>query len=323
MNAKKRIYSAYANSAEPEKRILSPDFKILETFVKVANLRSFRQAAKALKTTQPLVSTRIKQLEEYLRIRLIERDRRLVALTPKGQEFLVHAERLIGVRDDMIDTFRDPATVSGIVRLGVSESIVHTWLPTLMKRVNNAYPNLEFEIEVDISPRLRDGLVRRDLNLAFLLGPVDGPNVYSRPLCSFPVAFVAHEDIEFPVKSIGLEHIAERKIITFARHTLPHMALRELLARSGLRATIWASASLEAVVQMALDGLGIAVIPPAIIEKKVDARERLRRLNTKIKLPNLNYVASWPTAPDASDDTTVRKVVAIAAKVAREWPKIA
>jgi DNA-binding transcriptional LysR family regulator len=320
MGAKKKNDSANANSAVPGKKILSPDFKILETFVKVATLRGFRQAAKALKTTQPLVSTRIKQLEEYLRIRLIERDRRLVALTPKGQEFLVHAERLIGVRDEMIDTFRDPSTVRGIVRLGVSESIVHTWLPTLMKRVNIAYPNLEFEIEVDISPRLRDGLVTRDLNLAFLLGPIDAPNVYSRRLCSFPVAFVAHEQIGFPHKWVALEHIAERKIITFARHTLPYMALRELLARNGLRATVWASASLEAVVQMALDGLGIAVIPPAIIEKKADARAKLRRLNTTIKLPNLDYVASWPTAAADTDDATVRKVVAIATKVAREWP---
>jgi DNA-binding transcriptional LysR family regulator len=223
----------------------------------------------------------------------------------------------------MIDTFRDSSTVSGIVRLGVSESIVHTWLPTLMKRVNNAYPNLEFEIEVDISPRLRDGLVTRDMNLAFLLGPIDDPNVYSRPLCSFPVAFLAHEEIQFPHKSITLEHIAERKIITFARHTQPHIALRELLARNGLHATIWASASLEAVVQMAVDGLGIAVIPPAIIEKRVDAREKLRRLNTKIKLPALDYVVSWPTAPADADDTAVRKVVAIAIKVAREWPQIA
>src|SRR5258708_24807497 len=319
MGTKKKIDSADSNSAEPEKKILSPDFKVLETFAQVANLRSFRGAAKALKTTQPLVSTRIKQLEEYLGIRLLERDRRQVALTPKGQEFLVHAERLIGVRDEMIDTCRDPSSVSGIVRVGVSESIVHTWLTTLMKRVNNAYPNLEFEIEVDISPKLRDGLVTRDLGLAFLLGPIDAPNVYSRPLCSFPVAFLAHEEIQFPHKSIALAHIAERKIITFARHTKPHMALRELLARNGLHATIWASASRQPVVHMPSAGLGIAVIPPAIIEKRVDAREKLRRLNTKIKLPSLDYVVSWPSAPDDPDDTAVRKVVAIAIKVAREW----
>src|SRR5258708_12541731 len=137
MGTKKKIDSADSNSAEPEKKILSPDFKVLETFAQVANLRSFRGAAKALKTTQPLVSTRIKQLEEYLRIRLLERDRRQVALTPKGQEFLVHAERLIGVPDEMIDTFRDPSSVSGIVRLALSDIIFHPSLPTLLKPLNN------------------------------------------------------------------------------------------------------------------------------------------------------------------------------------------
>jgi hypothetical protein len=68
--------------------------------------------------------------------------------------------------------------------------------------------------------------------------------------------------------------------------------------RDGLRATVWASASLETVVPMALDGLGIAVMPPAIIENKTDAREKSCRLNTTIKLPNLDDVASWPTAAD-------------------------
>jgi DNA-binding transcriptional LysR family regulator len=153
-----------------------------------------------------------------------------------------------------------------------------------------------------------------------LLGPIDAPKVYSRQLCSVSGGVRCPQTNLFPHKWVALEHIAERKIITFARHTLPHMALRELLARDGLCATIWASASLEAVAQMALDGLGIAVITPAIIEKKADARAKLRRLNTTIKLPNLDYVASWPTAADDTDDATVRKVVAIATKVAREWP---
>jgi hypothetical protein len=40
-----------------------------------------------------------------------------------------------------------------------------------------------------------------------------------------------------------------------------------------------------------------------------------------MKLPNLNYVASWPTAPDDIDNPTVRKMVAIASQVAREWPR--
>jgi Bacterial regulatory helix-turn-helix protein, lysR family len=66
---REEIDFADANSANPEKKILSPDFKILETFINIANLRTFRRAVKTLNTTQPLVSMRIKQLDEHLRIR--------------------------------------------------------------------------------------------------------------------------------------------------------------------------------------------------------------------------------------------------------------
>jgi DNA-binding transcriptional LysR family regulator len=291
------------------------DFKTLQTFIWVADLRSFGRAADKMNTTQPAVSTRISQLEVRLgNIRLLQRDRRTVALTPEGHEFLNHAKGLIRSYAEMIEAVGNRSTVRGIVRLGVSESIVHTWLSTLMKRVNEVYPNLELEIEVDVSPNLLDRLVARDLDLGLLLGPVSNPNVHSRPLCSFPLAFVASDRIRIPDRPMTLKHIAKNPIITFARNTQPHMALRKLLAEKSLRATIHASASLEAMVRMALDGVGIAVIPPAILEKRADAREKLRHLKTRgIKLPGLSYVVGWPVAPDNS---AARKVAEIASEVA-------
>src|SRR5215831_9163707 len=167
------------------------DFRTIETFMWVATLRSFRGAAEKLNTTQPAVSMRIAQLEGELGVRLLERDRRVVAPTPKGQELVGYAERLMRLRAEMIEAVGDRSTMRGIVRLGVSETIVHTWLPSLIERVNAAYPNLELEIEVDISTNLRNRLVTKDLSLALLLGRISNPNIHIRPLCSFPLAFVA------------------------------------------------------------------------------------------------------------------------------------
>jgi DNA-binding transcriptional LysR family regulator len=290
------------------------DFKALETFMWVANLRSFRGAADKLHTTQPAVSMRIAQLEDQLRVQLLQRDRRLVALTQKGQELLAHAERLMRLREEMIEAVGDRSAMRGIVRLGVSETIVHTWLPTLIERVNTAYPNLELEIEVDISPNLHDRLIAKDINLAFLLGPISNPNVHSRPLCSFPLAFVASNKIKFPQKTVPVEAIAQWPIITFSRNTQPYIVVRELFARAGIRATMHASASLATVVRMALDGIGIAVIPPAILGN-VAAVGKLRPLKTKAELPKLNFVVSWPAAPDSY---AAQRVADIALDVARQ-----
>lgn len=293
------------------------DFKALETFVWVANLRSFRRAADKLNTTQPAISTRIAQLEALLGVRLFERDRRTVAPTPKGLQLLDYAERLIRMRADMVEVVGRAAAMRGIVRLGVSETIVHTWLPKLIERVNAAYPNLALEIEVDNSAKLNERLHSRDLDLAFLLAPTENPGVRHRPLCRFPVAFVASGKMKLPQRGIALEHIARLPIVTFARNTQPYLALRELFAREGLRPTIHASASLATAVRMALDGIGIAAIPPAILHNMA-ARGRLRVLHTPVELPALDFAAAWPAAPDNPAAQKVAELaIGIAAKSVR------
>ena len=60
-------------------------------------------AAAKLNTTQPAVSMRIAQLEDLLGVRLLDRDRRIVAPTPKGQVLLVYAERLMRLHAEMIE----------------------------------------------------------------------------------------------------------------------------------------------------------------------------------------------------------------------------
>ena len=84
--------------------------------------------------------------------------------------------------------------------------------------------------------------------------------------------------------------------------------------RKGLRPTIHASASLATIVRMALDGIGIAVIPSSIIDNMAFAG-RLRVLKTRPELPKLNFVVSWPATPDSF---AAQKVAEIAGKVARE-----
>jgi len=217
----------------------------------------------------------------------------------------------------MIEAVGDRSAVRGIVRLGVSDSIVHTWLPALIEQVNAAYPNLELEIEVDISASLHERLVSRDLHAALLLAPANNPNVHSRPLCRFAVDFVAGTKIKLPNRRIELEEIAKWPIVTFSRNTQPYIALREMFSRQGLRPTIHASASLATVVRMTLDGIGIAVIPPAIIKNLAPAG-KLRRIRTNVELPPLDFVVAWPAVPASP---AAQKVIEIALGVARRAGK--
>ena len=136
------------------------DFKAIETFMWVVTLGSFRGAAQKLNTTQPAISQRIAQLEREVGVKLLQRDRRMVLPTPSGRQLMVYAEKLIGLRSEMLAVIGDRSAMRGVLRLGVAETIVHTWLTQLIKSVNHAYPNLSLEIEVDITSNLRDAAAR-------------------------------------------------------------------------------------------------------------------------------------------------------------------
>src|SRR5262249_30849031 len=91
---------------------------------------------------------------------------------------------------------------------------------------------------------------------------ISDPSAHNRPLCTYPLAFVACKKIQFDKKVVSLEDIARWPIITFSRNTQPYVLMRELFTRAGLRTTIHASASLATVVRMALHGHRRLVQPP-------------------------------------------------------------
>ena len=158
------------------------DFRSIETFLWVVKLGSFRGAAARLNTTQPAISQRIAQLEREMGVKLLNRDHRVASPTPSGRQMMVYAEKLIGLRSEMMAEVGDRSAMRGVMRLGVAETIVHTWLPRLVKSVNEVYPNLSLEIEVDITPNLTARLLAQEIELAFVVGPLSASGVHNRVL---------------------------------------------------------------------------------------------------------------------------------------------
>jgi len=289
------------------------DFKTFETVVWIARLESFKAAAEKLNTTQPAISTRISQLEERLGVRLFDRSNRGLSITPAGRQVLDYADRLLRLRAEMVHTIADRSLMQGTFRLGVAETIVHTWLPKFLERMTNCYPNLALDIEVDISTNLQEQLLQQKIDLAFLVGPLSVPSVLQRSLCRFPVNFVANPSLGLSGRKVALEEIARWPILTFARNTQPYVQIVELFSTPHLPAPrIYASSSVATLVRMALDSIGVAVISPAIVGADI-AAGRLAVVDTLVKLPDLQFVAGWLGTPDRA---TLEEIIALASDIA-------
>src|ERR1700686_5823895 len=190
------------------------DFKSIETFLWVVTLGSFRGAGQRLNTPQPAISQRIAQHEREMGVKLLNRDHRVASPTPSGRQLMVYAEKLIGLRSEMLAVVGDRSAMRGVLRLGVAETIVHTWLSQLIKSVNRAYPNLSLEIEVDITSNLRNRLMAQEIELALLLGPLTAPTVSNRVLCDYPVGFLASPSLALGRERLTVHDLAKFPIIT-------------------------------------------------------------------------------------------------------------
>ncbi len=293
------------------------EFRTLETFVWVAQLGSFRRAAARLNTTQPSVSQRIAQLEQQLGVRLLERGRHCFALTETGRSVLTQAEGLLRLRGELIGSVTDRSTLRGVLRLGVAETIVHTWLPRFLEAMSVSYPRITLEIEVDTSPHLREQLLARTIDIAFFLGPLSAPSIRSTPLCRERIAFFGSPKLGLPPDERQLAEIVAFPIITFSRNTQPYARLRELLSERDLtHARVHSSSSLATAVRMALDGLGVALIPASIVASDVKAG-RLLEIPCAATVPDLQFVAGWLSQ---SDKSIIAPAVELAEAVATsEW----
>ncbi|RDL45376.1 LysR family transcriptional regulator [Marinomonas piezotolerans] len=294
--------------------------KRLETFVWVASLGSFRKAAERMHTTQPAISARIANLESELGVKLFEREvgSSPIVLTAKGKDLLPYAEKILYQSEQLRKRAGSTSAYSGVLRLGVSETIAHTWLSTFLGRLHSEMPNLDVELTVEITSTLSAGIKDRSIDLGFLMGPLNDPNIVNLDLCTFSLSWAASPQLDLPDRLLYLEELSAWPIISYARNSKPFVEIshkfREL---DGPAVHFFTSTSLAACRSLALDGVGIATMPDVMIKKDLEEGS-LKRIRAIWTPTELKFTASYSNEPF----NPIAEVAArIAAETANEYAK--
>lgn len=275
------------------------DFKELEAFVWIVKLGSFRKAAEHLYITQPSISERVSRLESQLGEQVIRRDHRPVIPTLKGRELFRQAELMLAQRQSALAQFQDQSNYEGVFRLGVVESVAHSWLPSLLTNLSDMYPKMTLELEVEGTPALRQKLLNHELDLAFLMGPVNSEFIVNRVLCSYPVGFIGHPELFKSCQDNPLIFLKKTVLMTFSRDSVPYRDLVTLMQSIKIKQPrIHCSSSISTLARLAEEKTGVGVIPPIIVRRQINAGE-LIELPVPYKMPPLLFTASWPASYDA------------------------
>lgn len=128
--------------------------ELLRTFLEVAKTRHFGHAAENLYLTQSAVSSRIKQLEDTMGVRIFTRRRNNILLTPAGERLLPHAENLMASWQLAVQEVGIPKQQNMQLALGGTSNLWDTFLQSVLPKLAAHFPNLYIRTEINQSQHL-------------------------------------------------------------------------------------------------------------------------------------------------------------------------
>jgi LysR family hydrogen peroxide-inducible transcriptional activator len=272
------------------------NLKDLRYLVALADTGHFGKAAERTFVSQPTLSAQLKKLEEYLGVKLVERQPRNVQLTEVGKQVVVRARRMLDEGDQIVALARnnkDP--FAGRLKLALIPTIGPYLLPRVMQKIRKALPQLglmlyEHQTEA-LLKRLHDG----EVDLGIMALPIAQDGMETRELYeeAFTVALPNHHALaaKSTIKVPDLK--GQTLLLLEDGHCLRDQAL-EVCSRIDIReAEDFRATSLETLRQMVVAGLGITLLPETAVESPFGSQRGLTIRQFSKPVPTRTVGAVW------------------------------
>jgi len=272
------------------------NLKDLKYLVALADTGHFGKAAARTFVSQPTLSAQLKKLEEYLGVKLIERQPKNVQLTDVGKQVVLRARRMLDEGDSIVALARsntDP--LAGKLKMGLIPTIGPYLLPRIMMKIRKALPHLSLMLyEYQTEPllkRLRDG----EIDLGIMALPVSQDGLESQKLYdeAFTVAVPNNHPLseKSTIKAQDLK--GQTLLLLEDGHCLRDQAL-EVCSRVDVReAEDFRGTSLETLRQMVVAGLGITLLPEFAVEAPFGSQRGLAIRHFAKPAPTRTVGAVW------------------------------
>ena len=253
----------------------------LLSLIKIAETGSFTSAANTLGYAQSTVTMQIKQLEDELGSVLFDRLGKNVVLTAAGERLAGYAEKLLQLEREIHLEVPDSGEPSGVLKLGVSESLCYNRLPQILMKYKKKYPDVEIHLQFIMHDTFPEMLKKGELDLVYTLNPYIGDeNLTQLYKQKETLGFYAHPHHPLAAKKKIKETdlAGEDLLLTSHNCSFRHMLLTDL-EQKGIGANIiLETSSKEILKQFAVNGLGIAFMPDMAAEEEVK-KKKLVKLN--------------------------------------------
>lgn len=249
------------------------DVRQLAHLVLLSEERNFTRAAARAGVAQPALSRQIQKLEAELRVSLVDRTTRRVALTEDGLTLVAHARRILAEMDMIRDSMnRSTALLRGRVTLGVTPTTGPVDVPALLAAFHQRHPEVELAVREDVSVRLTDELRSDAIDLAIISGisPTHQAGLELTQIAADPLQLVVSPTHRLANRaSIRMAELRDETFVAFRPPSTIRQTVTEACARAGFtpREQFETGDPWQAM-RLAGAGLGVAFLPQHDVEHR-------------------------------------------------------
>lgn len=252
------------------------DVKHYQSFLAVARLLSFGEAARELNYSQSTISEQIQSLEDYLGARLFERLGKRVFLTEQGRRLLPFAEQMVDRTAEIKGLFSDKGCIAGTLNIGAAETLCISWLPPVLKEYRLRHPDVQINIKVGNCVDFPHWLQHNLIDVAFSLND-ETRQRHLRQIELFrgETVFIASPDHSLAAAfALAPPDLAGQTLLLPEGYCGYPTDLKNLLEKERIKTnTIMEFGSLEAIRQCVKNGLGISLLPKIVVEEELKRGE--------------------------------------------------
>lgn len=253
-----------APAPQEYRKTMEYDLQDIKSFVKIAELGSFHEAAETLHLSQPALTRRIKKLEQGLGTPLLDRTTRRVSLTSVGRDFLPKARRVLDDLEDSIMSIRELAErQTGQVTLACIPTAAFYFLPSVIRLYNEQYPKIRIRL-LDLSANEGlEAVLRGEADFGINMMSGQHPDIEFLSLVNEPFVLACRRDHPLASReAVRWAELADYRLIGVGRLSGNRMLLDHALAGLSWRPKwFYEVQHLSTSLGMVEAGLGVSAVP--------------------------------------------------------------
>ncbi|MGN7972356.1 LysR family transcriptional regulator [Serratia sp. 22264] len=235
----------------------------LQTFALVVRQGSFSAAGEVLGLTQPAVSLQIRQLEQRLHVRLLERVARRVRPTSAGEALLEHISHINAAVDHALSDMAGHAQeIAGTVTLGTGATACIHLLPTLLRELKQAYPLLNVGVRTGNTDDMVKAVEENRIDIALVTFPANGRSLQLTPLLQDEFAVIFPADSPDLPATFTPQTLGALPWVAFESGSSTRRLIDDWFLGAEVKpAPVMELGSIEAIKEMVAAGLGYSIVP--------------------------------------------------------------